>query len=278
MIYLSSSCIKSSNVLDSIATLSGISKNIELSGGSNCQENLLESLKKLQEEGFNFLLHGYFPPPKDHFLLNFADPSLKTQEFIQKSAFYTKELGISYYSTHAGFARNFSIGKSENLEDGIDRFDIEGIQKNTNWFFENTNGLGLALENLFPNNGDKNCCYWMKPECIAEALDADTRVSLLLDLGHLKISANTFGFSWETTCEEILERFAHRIKEIHVSENGGIYDDHLSIGKDSRQIVILKKYADSIRKYGINVTLEARESSLPQLQDSYNLIFNMLEE
>jgi len=123
--------------MDSVAALSQITKNIELSGGTAYFDgDLTSNLKKLQSDGFNFLVHGYFPPPKEHFLLNFADTSDKTRDFVTTSALLCGELGIEYYSTHAGFVSDFTIGKTENLEGGGDSFEDTGIVKNTEWFFE----------------------------------------------------------------------------------------------------------------------------------------------
>jgi len=277
VVYLSSSCVKALNVLDAISAMSPISKNIELSGGSNANDELLDSLSALKSEGYNFLVHGYFPPPKEHFLLNFADTSDKTRDFIRKSLAFMRQLDVSYYSTHAGFTSDFTIGSKENLEGGKSTFGYDGVAQNIDWFFENSDGAGLALENLFPNNGDDKCCFWMTPERIAEALEADGRIDLLLDFGHLKISGEHFGFDWTVAAKEMLGRFGNRIKEIHLSENGGKYDEHLPITQSSPQVAILEEFAGSIAEHGINVTIEARAASLVQLETMYNLITKTLK-
>lgn len=68
MVFVSSSCLKADNIMDSVAALSQITKNIELSGGTAYFDGELTfNLKKLQSDGVNFLVHGYFPPPKEHF-------------------------------------------------------------------------------------------------------------------------------------------------------------------------------------------------------------------
>ena len=278
MVFVSSSCLKADNIMDSVAALSQITKNIELSGGTAYFDgDLTSNLKKLQSDGFNFLVHGYFPPPKEHFLLNFADTSDKTRDFVTTSALLCGKLGIEYYSTHAGFVSDFTIGKTENLTGGKESFGVDGIAQNIKWFFETFDGLGLALENLFPNHGDKGCCFWMRPECITDWLDKERRLSLLLDLGHLKISANAFGFDWINAAKTILQNYPDRIREIHLSENGGVFDEHLPVFEDSAQILILREYRTLIEDFKINVTLEARVSSQEDIQKSYELILQTLE-
>jgi len=81
----------------------------------------------------------------------------------------------------------------------------------------------------------------MKPECITDWLDKERRLSLLLDLGHLKISANAFGFDWINAAKTILQNYPDRIREIHLSENGGVFDEHLPVFEDSAQISILRE-------------------------------------
>lgn len=278
MVYVSSSCVKANSVLESIETLSQITKNIELSGGSKeSPVDLRSALEGYKKVGFNFLLHGYFPPPPKHFLLNFADTDGKTRDFIGISASFCDFLGIKYYSTHAGFSSDFTIGETENLKDGKKYLKATGIKENCNWFFESFPGLGLALENLFPNHGDKGCCFWMKPECIRKGLEEDERISLLLDLGHLKISANAFGFEWQKEGDFLLCEYPDRIKELHISENGGVYDEHLPITKDSMQIAFLSRHKKTIKDFGINVTIEARAGTLSELRESYDLILKTLE-
>lgn len=279
MVFVSSSCIRANSVMDSIDALSHITKNIELSGGSSYQcDDLLDSLMTYSKDEFNFLIHGYFPPPKEHFLLNFADTSEMTREFISKSAEFTSKLCVPYYSTHAGFASDFTIDKNEHLVGGYNTFGMDGIAKNVEWFYETFPSLDLALENLYPNNKDAECCFWMRPECIDEQMQKDGRLNLLLDFGHMKISADYFSFDWVKACEFLMDKYSDRIKEIHVSENEGVKDEHFPVLEDSIQLCILKNFATEINLNGINVTLEARHASLDEIAKSYDLIQTTLKD
>ena len=112
MIYVSSSCIKCDNIakIVSMYVENGI-KNIELSGGTQFYENLEDDLLVLKEKfKLNYIVHNYFPPPIEPFILNLAslDDELwtKTVEFIKKSVEFAIRLDSPVYGLHAGFFVN----------------------------------------------------------------------------------------------------------------------------------------------------------------------------
>lgn len=273
-IFLSSSCIKSKNIIDAVERLSNITKNIELSGGSSYDNGLLENLKKIkQQRGLKFLIHGYFPPPKEHFILNFADTSPRTRDFIRQSIKYADALRVSYYSIHSGFSQDFDFKDEILIDKGSKvRYSPDGMMQNIAWFRSEFPDIGLAIENLFPNGGNAECCFLMHIDDIVSFLDTEDDVSLLLDLGHLQVSARFFGFGFEDAAEFILENYAKKIPEIHLSENDGLFDDHRLISENSAQIQIVKRHRDRILKNKINIVIEARDFPIEELRKCYNLV------
>ena len=71
MIYVSTNCLK--NPRDIIRVLKEYEKanieNVEL--GSI---HRFFNVKELKQFSFNFIIHGYFPPPKTEFIFNLASP------------------------------------------------------------------------------------------------------------------------------------------------------------------------------------------------------------
>ena len=268
--FISSSCVKSRNILDAINKLKAITKNIELSGGTKIEENILENLLKIKkEEKINFLLHNYFPPPKKDFVLNFADTSIKTRNFIKRSIDYIKSLNINYYSVHAGFKKNYDFN-NEILINGKSSFNQSNIFENIDWFYESFN-VKLALENLYPNNRN-DTCFMSHIDEIVELLEIDKRVFLLLDLGHLKISAMYYKFDYMAAVNLLFSRYANRILEIHLSENNGIEDSHNIIEEDSIQYKVLENFRDKIINYNINLVIEAWGYELQEINNCYCLL------
>ena len=64
-------------------------------------------------------------------------------------------------------------------------------------------------------------------------------VGLLLDLGHLNISSNILGFNRNSFIDKYFTHFGDRV-EIHLSENGGVKDDHLALKKNSWQLDVIR--------------------------------------
>lgn len=276
MVYISSSCLNNSSIFDSIIELATITQNIELSGGTKIQENMLEKIIQLKNNiHLNFLVHSYFPPPSEDFVLNFADTSNKTREFITESMKYIDMLNIPYYSIHTGFKRDFNI-KDELLIDGSNSFSINNIYENINWFYSSFDKK-LALENLFPNN-QSDTCFGSSFDDIINILDTNKNVYLLLDFGHLKVSSRYYGFNYLDAINTLFNEYGNRILEIHLSDNDGREDNHDLIYSDSIQYMILDKFKDIINTNKINIVIEARNCSLIELKECNNLIKKVIGE
>ena len=109
MIYVSSACIKKNRISAIIKQLAehGV-KNIELSGGTDYYDGLINDLETLKNiYHLNYVCHAYFPPPKVPFVVNLA--SCNDKIYRQSIKHYTqcvemmKYLQINVLSIHAGF-------------------------------------------------------------------------------------------------------------------------------------------------------------------------------
>ncbi len=273
ILFLSSRCVKRENIIEAVEELSEISPHIELSGGSQYDSNLFNRLIEIKKKrDINFLVHGYFPPPNENFILNFADTGEKTREFIRETMRFVRALDIDYYSIHAGFKRDFELDSELLINPKGKYYTLEGLCKNIEWFNREFPNTKLALENLYPNNMNKETCFFMHIDEIVEFLKMYKNTYLLLDLGHLKISAKLLGFDYFDAVNLLFEKYASRILEIHLSENNARYDDHFMIYSDSIQHMIVKKYAHIIDKNRINVVIESRDSSMEELFECYSII------
>ena len=82
---------------------------------NNFEKDLLE-LK--DQYSLNYRCHKYFPPPKDHFVLNLAslnyDSFSKSFQHLKRVISLSKKLGSNFFGFHAGFfidIRVSEIGK-----------------------------------------------------------------------------------------------------------------------------------------------------------------------
>jgi sugar phosphate isomerase/epimerase len=272
---LSSSCASSNNVTESIEELGSICDAIELTGGGEYRPELLDLfIQREYVTKFKILIHSYFPPVKDSFLLNFADESDNTRRYIEKAMHWVRACSCPYYSIHAGFKKNYRI-EGQSLTGGEITFSERGILRNIEWFLRSFD-QELILENLYPV-GNRDVCFFANFRDIVSLLECEPRIGLLLDLGHLKVSSCYFGFDFDWAVEQLFENYASRIKEIHLSENLGFDDEHLLVLEDSEQLSILKRYRKMLKKNNTNLTIEARGYELSDLSNCFYQIKKILE-
>jgi len=252
MIYVSSSCVKHKKIGDSVKELVANSfKNIELSGGSDYYDGFEEELLELKEKyGLNFLCHNYFPPPKEHFVLNLASLNdeiyEKTFNHLVKTIKLSKKLGAKKFGFHAGFFVDIKVGElgekisKENLFDkqkSIQRFcegfkELQNIAKGLELYIENnvfsfTNAKIYENENLFMLTNREE--YKKLKEMI--------NFNLLLDVAHLKVSSNTLGLSFEDEFESVIRESNY----IHISDNNSLHDLNYRLQKDSKLVEMLRR-------------------------------------
>ena len=252
---------------------SGI-KHIELSGGKYDNDQL-SKLVKLKNEA-SFQIHNYFPPPEKPFVLNLAslnsDIAKLSIEHIKKGINWAYELESFVYSFHAGFlldpkinelGRKVSSQKLFNREESTLRF-IERLNEIDN--YAKTKGVKLLIENnvLSKKNFDQFGC---DPFIMANEVDflkimknTSKNVELLIDLAHLKVSANSLGFD----PIKFLINTDKWIKAYHLSDNDGTRDSNEPISKNSWFWPYLKKNVSYH-------TLEVHNKSSQELYEQLNL-------
>lgn len=267
MIYVSSSCVHNSKIGDSVKELASAGfRNIELSGGTEYYEGFEQELLELKNKyNLNYLCHNYFPPPKEHFVLNLASLDDKifnmSVEHLKKTITLSHLLGASKFGFHAGFfidIHTAEIGKKISKKEinssakALDRF-IEGY----NEVLGSSGGLKLYLENnVFSGtnyttyNGENIfmlCCLSAYNE-----LSEKINFNLLLDIAHLKVSAKTLRLDFDSELRNMLALSDY----VHISSNDGINDLNQSLSSDPELIDLLK----TCDMEGKDITLEIYEN------------------
>tara|TARA_B100000953_G_C17992396_1_gene412502 strand:- start:187 stop:1038 length:852 start_codon:yes stop_codon:yes gene_type:complete len=278
MIYISSSCIPSVKIKDSVQelALNGF-KNIELSGGTNYYEGFEGDLLELKDKyNLSYLCHNYFPPPNEHFVLNLAslnDSIFKNSlDHIKKAISLSKLLGARKYGFHAGFLIDIDvseIGKKiskTNLfsrQESVSRFCLayENIKNNTD-------GVDLYIENNvisktnFETYKGVNALMmtnFSEYESLKEKID----FNLLLDLAHLKVSARTLGLNWKDEFENMMGVSSY----IHISDNDGFHDLNNQLTRSSSLLSMLKQSNTSKKDF----TLEIYDG-MDAIKNSYDIL------
>lgn len=258
-IYLSTCVFPFEQIADVISySLEHSFDRLELGSTIAHSPDLLGHIRKAHGQ-IQFLIHNYFPPPVCPFVLNLAattpDVHSRSVDLCRKAIDMAAELGAPFYSVHAGFAFHLMpemLGDTEaqcrvdsineiSPEDAYRRF-VDTVSKLGT--YAKSNGVGLLIENnvivrkLALTKGEDILLLTTDTEILRFMKDVnDSNVGLLLDTGHLNVSAHTLGFDRMS----FIDKVAPYIKAIHVHDNDGATDAHQPIEPTSWVLDILRK-------------------------------------
>tara|TARA_X000000368_G_scaffold202500_1_gene159858 strand:+ start:1104 stop:1958 length:855 start_codon:yes stop_codon:yes gene_type:complete len=277
MIYVSTSCIKSKKIIDSVLKLaqSGF-KNIELSGGTEYYDGFENDLINLKKEfDLNYLIHNYFPPPLEHFVLNLAstdkDIYEKSLSHYKKAIQLAEKLNISKFGIHAGYlfdprvkdlGQIIAKNKMYNRANAIDNFcsgynELVSLSKSVEIYVENN-----VVSYYNYQNFGKNPFLLTDIESFNE-LKEYIDFPLLLDLAHLKVSCNTLNLNFKEQALGLINVSNY----IHLSDNNSKIDSNNTINADSDIFKLLK----TLKLTDKTITLEIYET-IDQIKRSNELI------
>ena len=258
-------------------------KNIELSGGTYSSDNI----KKLRayKKKINFQIHNYFPPPKIPFVLNLASQNSliakRSFKHIETSIKKCKQIGSNYYSFHAGFLCDIKVNelgkkivkkKLFNRKESISIF-LKRVKKLS--ILAKKNRIMLLVENnVLSNNNLKefksNPLLMCDPkETLKIAKQFPLNVKLLIDVAHLKVSANTLNFN----PKDMFNKCEKYIGGYHLSDNDGKSDSNMPFSNNAWFWKHLNKKINylSVEVYNLNKKklLNVKKIVLQKLNKSF---------
>ncbi len=262
--------------------------NVEFSGGNAFAplDAVRRCLDDLVARGLGIRIHNYFPPPRESFIFNMASPDSSQAELsinlARQAIDLCAEFGIPYYSLHPGYLRHGGVEKPDGhfafAPDANVDYKTALNAFNTNFKaildYATDKNVALAIENLFPRDGVQDSLNNTFDELKELLSDLPSRVGILLDLGHLNIAANHFGFNRLDYIDGVKTQFGDRLFEVHVSGNDGLTDQHLPLRQDDWQREILKSLGTlpGATGAGVDIALEARNLPLDNIVESLELL------
>jgi endonuclease IV len=250
MIYASTSCLK--NPFNVIRVLEEYEKegieNVEL-GSVHSNFDIL----KLKKFNFNFIIHNYFPPPKNPFNFNLASQNQpirnKSINLAKKAIDLCQKINSPIYTFHAGFTVD-----PENLGSKFSRKNIVKRETAISTYIESLgdiieyskkNSVKIAME---PNVVQKFNLINKKNELSLFADISELKylykfinkkdLGLLLDLGHTNVTATWLNFNRD----EFVDFCKNKTLAVHISNNDGKKDQHKALTKDCWHISKLKLF------------------------------------
>tara|TARA_B100000886_G_scaffold335772_1_gene293389 strand:- start:1502 stop:2359 length:858 start_codon:yes stop_codon:yes gene_type:complete len=252
MLYISSACIKSNNIVNSVKEIAKYGyKNIELSGGTKYLVGYEKELLRLKESlHLNYQIHNYFPPPKSPFMLNLCSNNEliidKSLDLCSEALRISKIFKGTHYGIHAGFLIDFSYkeaGKRIKKRKLLDKYvAIKNFKESWAKLKERANGTKLYLENNVVSRTNFKT-YGTNPFLLTNyedyiELKRHLDFNLLLDVAHLKVSANTLGLNFKEQLFKLLPFTDY----VHLSDNNSLSDQNKGLKENSELIRYLKEF------------------------------------
>ncbi|WP_321405121.1 TIM barrel protein [Maridesulfovibrio sp.] len=285
-LYISSSCFKKGEfaaILDTVSTLPATG--LELSHFSGAIPDLATIQQQADQKKCKLLVHNYFPPPENHFVMNLASDSAETLEqsilLAEKAIRFCRKANIPFYSVHCGFACNAApedLGKPLAslqripLQNAMDIF-VQSLKKICS--YAQRMGVKIAIENHTVSsfnlvNGENKLLPGATPDELLKIVDSVhmENLGLLLDLGHLKITSRSMGFD----LNDAIKKLSSRTLAIHIHDNNGIYDEHLPMTESSWFLDLLANH------FGPNVKLvmESNDQTADSLAKQIQILKKVL--
>ena len=234
-----------------------------------------------------YLVHNYFPPPVDGFVINLAStrPGLlqQSREFCRNAIDLSRRLHGPVYAAHAGFTADISVddlGRPDRqaklpLSDFADPETVYEILRESAvqlTAYAAKAGVRFLIENhvlsplageagarLLPVIGAEDLCR------LAREVDHPA-FGFLLDLGHLNVTATARGFDRNV----FIDTVAPHVAALHLSENDGVLDRHLPITERAWFLPRLREFKE------IPVTIELERGGMDEIHRSREVVLKWL--
>jgi sugar phosphate isomerase/epimerase len=216
------------------------------------------------------IVHNYFPPPAKPFVLNLAAADEATRQeslaLCRRAIDHSAAFGAPFYSVHSGFVATLNpeqLGRPEaqaeiarDVDDAAYERAFDRCCESAAYLGAHARAAGVRLlfeNNVLAGNPHSRHLLMVRYEEFERFFAAvnDPTLGVLVDVGHLRVSARTCGFSESEFCL----RLAHRIEAFHLSENDGYADQNLPVRPDSWFWPVVRQFPDAVcvlEAYGLS--------------------------
>lgn len=281
MIYLSTGGFHENTFLEVASKFDeSLVKGLELSSGKYT-DSLLSDLDSVNNR-FSIALHNYFPVPKEPFVFNLAscNPEIlvKSMQHAKNAITLSAKFGCPFYSFHAGYLLDPKVdelGKTIKEKKLLDRnVGLKQFIKNVNELacYAKELNVELLIENNVLSKNNYNS-FKTNPLLMVDAIETEQifnevkdNVHLLIDVAHLKVSANSLGF-----CpNDYLRTFKSITHGYHLSDNDGTEDSNQPFYTNSW-------FWSEIRKDLDYYSIEVYDQDILSLENQYRLVSDFVE-
>lgn len=190
-------------------------RHIELAIGVKPSSDTTAVLRHYQQQGMHYRAHHALVWEESQ---SFNLAHSFNVNYFERLTDWLAAMNITAYSVHAG-----SFTRADDPTTAYDRFagHLEKLRQ-----LCGDRHIRLAVETMYPNSAVEGSQYLLQNAAQVEQLLQDLpELDLVIDMAHLHI--------WKTESIaqklQLLDRFADRLLEIHISDNDGQRDSHTTI-------------------------------------------------
>ena len=259
--------------------LDGGFSRIELASGTRWEPELLAPIRETAGRSIRYLVHNYFPPHEQPFVLNLASADAamiaRSLDHCRTAVDLCVEVGAPFFSVHSGFAFH---ARPEDLGRDLTQAPRVTVERAHEIFVESLSelctyasarGVVVAIENnvLTPfnlvNGANRMLLCTTAREMVSTYDDVgSSNLGFLIDVGHLKVTAATLGFDPHAFLDEV----APHVVAVHVSDNDGTADRNLPFDDDAWFVPRLVEFPRAA------VVVEAYDLECEQIREACRIV------
>lgn len=268
---------RSAAELIAMAIAAGIGR-VELGSGVQWVPDLLESVRWTSQT-VQYLVHNYFPPHREPFVLNLAatDEGIleRSRSHCRSAVDLAAEMKAPFFSVHAGFAFQGTPEMLGGRVTGAARVPLEDAHRvfvtsvrdlcayaaplGVEIFIENN---VISVANLVRGRNVVGLCATAEDILRTHADVGADNLRFLVDVGHLKVTANALAFDANRCLDEI----GHLVGAFHLSENDGREDQNLPFDERAWFLPRLRDFSHA------TMVLEAYHLEVDQILENCRVI------
>ncbi len=244
-------------------------------GSNHCYESNYSYVK---DYSFEYLVHNYFPVPKESFVVNIAslDENIyqRSIKHIKDSIDFCSKINARLYTFHPGFLTD---PKGSNLSNQNYDFQWESVRLKTTSYEAAWERMTDAISEIAPHACNRKVpiafetegSFHKKDHLMMQQpkeyerflnffpLDA---IGINLNIGHLILAANAFEFSYKTFVDIV----ADYVVAMELSHNNGVEDQHLPLQSDGWYwpLILDKRFENTYK------ILEFRNTSILTIKET----------
>lgn len=247
-------------------------------GSNHCYE---PDYSYVSDYSFEYLVHNYFPVPKESFVVNIAslDENIhqRSIKHIKDSIDFCYKINAGLYTFHPGFLtdpkgsnpsnQNYDFQweneflKKANYEMAWERM-VVAFQEIIHYAREIQVTIAFETEGSFHKKDHLMMQQPMEYERFLKLFSSDA-IGINLNIGHLILAANAFGFSYQS----FVDMIADYVVAMELSHNNGVEDQHLPLQSDGWYWpLILDKRFGEVKKI-----LEFRNTNTLKIKETLQL-------